>query len=458
MSHSVQMPALGESVTEGTVTRWLKSEGESGRGRRAVARGLDGQGRHRDPLAVRRGAGEDPGRQRTRPPPSAPISRSSATVPVPARVARRPAAAASCRRMARARRSRSRSRGRARRGGGTGRGPVHRDRDAGREADGRHRRLVRVRHLGHPAGDGRIGHRGHRHPLAQGRRRRGRAGRAAGRGVDGQGRHRDPLPVAGTLLEISVGEDETIEVGAQLGVIGDASAAPAKSEPEPEAEAAEAPKAEAPKAADRPPPPPPPAPTQSPNVDAPKGPAQQPAAQAMPPAQGPRGHLRHPGDPQARRRQRGRPGDRSRAPASAAGFAARTSWPPPMRPRPQQRRPAPAAAPGRALRRRRRQQPPVRACPSPTRRPAALIGTTQKLPQDPAVDRQEHEVRPGHRCAADHGDGGRRHPGRRAAGQGEVRLRRSGGRQPLVPAVLRQGRAGGGSRPTRWSTRRCPTT
>ena len=44
-----------------------------------------------------------------------------------------------------------------------------------------------------------------------------------------------PSPVAGTLLEISVGEDETIEVGAQLGVIGDASAAPAKSEPAAEA-------------------------------------------------------------------------------------------------------------------------------------------------------------------------------------------------------------------------------
>ena len=28
MSHSVQMPALGESVTEGTVTRWLKQEGD----------------------------------------------------------------------------------------------------------------------------------------------------------------------------------------------------------------------------------------------------------------------------------------------------------------------------------------------------------------------------------------------------------------------------------------------
>src|SRR5690625_2716728 len=29
MSDSVQMPALGESVTEGTVTRWLKSEGDT---------------------------------------------------------------------------------------------------------------------------------------------------------------------------------------------------------------------------------------------------------------------------------------------------------------------------------------------------------------------------------------------------------------------------------------------
>ena len=28
MTFSVKMPALGESVTEGTVTRWLKSEGE----------------------------------------------------------------------------------------------------------------------------------------------------------------------------------------------------------------------------------------------------------------------------------------------------------------------------------------------------------------------------------------------------------------------------------------------
>ncbi|MBK5249303.1 MAG: 2-oxoglutarate dehydrogenase, E2 component, dihydrolipoamide succinyltransferase, partial [Actinomycetales bacterium] len=29
MSQSVQMPALGESVTEGTVTRWLKAVGDT---------------------------------------------------------------------------------------------------------------------------------------------------------------------------------------------------------------------------------------------------------------------------------------------------------------------------------------------------------------------------------------------------------------------------------------------
>ncbi|WP_432562872.1 biotin/lipoyl-containing protein, partial [Kineococcus sp. SYSU DK003] len=29
MSNSVQMPALGESVTEGTVTRWLKNVGDT---------------------------------------------------------------------------------------------------------------------------------------------------------------------------------------------------------------------------------------------------------------------------------------------------------------------------------------------------------------------------------------------------------------------------------------------
>ncbi|GAB6986650.1 2-oxoglutarate dehydrogenase, E2 component, dihydrolipoamide succinyltransferase [Nocardioides pyridinolyticus] len=45
-----------------------------------------------------------------------------------------------------------------------------------------------------------------------------------------------PSPVAGTLLEIKVQEDETVEVGAELATIGDADAAPAQEEKEPEPE------------------------------------------------------------------------------------------------------------------------------------------------------------------------------------------------------------------------------
>jgi 2-oxoglutarate dehydrogenase E2 component (dihydrolipoamide succinyltransferase) len=44
-----------------------------------------------------------------------------------------------------------------------------------------------------------------------------------------------PSPVAGTLLEIKVAEDETVEIGAELAIIGEAAAAPDKqAEPEPE--------------------------------------------------------------------------------------------------------------------------------------------------------------------------------------------------------------------------------
>ncbi|WP_433686815.1 2-oxoglutarate dehydrogenase, E2 component, dihydrolipoamide succinyltransferase [Micromonospora carbonacea] len=52
-----------------------------------------------------------------------------------------------------------------------------------------------------------------------------------------------PSPVAGTLLEIKVPEDETAAVGADLAVVGSAGAAPAQ--PEPKAEPAPEPKAEA---------------------------------------------------------------------------------------------------------------------------------------------------------------------------------------------------------------------
>ncbi|WP_353651021.1 2-oxoglutarate dehydrogenase, E2 component, dihydrolipoamide succinyltransferase [Nakamurella sp. A5-74] len=51
-----------------------------------------------------------------------------------------------------------------------------------------------------------------------------------------------PSPVAGTLLEITVQEDDTVEVGGQLAIIGSAGAAPAeKSEPEPQPEPEPAP-------------------------------------------------------------------------------------------------------------------------------------------------------------------------------------------------------------------------
>ncbi|WP_306506643.1 biotin/lipoyl-containing protein, partial [Streptomyces sp. rh195] len=55
-----------------------------------------------------------------------------------------------------------------------------------------------------------------------------------------------PAPVAGVLLEIVVGEDETAEVGAKLAVIGAPGAAPAAAPAQPAAPAQEAPKQEAP--------------------------------------------------------------------------------------------------------------------------------------------------------------------------------------------------------------------
>ncbi|MGC5658947.1 2-oxoglutarate dehydrogenase, E2 component, dihydrolipoamide succinyltransferase [Micromonospora sp. WMMD723] len=63
-----------------------------------------------------------------------------------------------------------------------------------------------------------------------------------------------PSPVAGTVLEIKVSEDETAAVGADLAIIGAAGAAPAETKPEPKAEApkAQAPKAEQPKAEAKP--------------------------------------------------------------------------------------------------------------------------------------------------------------------------------------------------------------
>ncbi|ROR44783.1 2-oxoglutarate dehydrogenase E2 component (dihydrolipoamide succinyltransferase) [Kitasatospora cineracea] len=72
-----------------------------------------------------------------------------------------------------------------------------------------------------------------------------------------------PAPASGILASIKVGEDETVEVGAELAIIDDGSGAPAAA-PAPAAEAAPAPAAapvaEAPAAPPRPPRPRPPRP------------------------------------------------------------------------------------------------------------------------------------------------------------------------------------------------------
>ncbi len=84
-----------------------------------------------------------------------------------------------------------------------------------------------------------------------------------------------PSPVAGTLLSITVNEDDTVKVGGELGVIGDANAAPAaapKSTPPAAAPAPAAPPAAAPAPAEAPPAPAA-TPAQAPAVAADKPPA-----------------------------------------------------------------------------------------------------------------------------------------------------------------------------------------
>ncbi|MEU9061613.1 2-oxoglutarate dehydrogenase, E2 component, dihydrolipoamide succinyltransferase [Streptomyces sp. NPDC048430] len=111
-----------------------------------------------------------------------------------------------------------------------------------------------------------------------------------------------PAPVAGVLLEIVVGEDETAEVGAKLAVIGAPgaapAAAPAEAAPAPAAapaEAAPAPAAPAP-AAPAPAPAAPAAPAPAPAQAAPAAPAPAPAAPAQAAAPAPAAPAAHAGD------------------------------------------------------------------------------------------------------------------------------------------------------------------
>ncbi|MGM1059274.1 2-oxoglutarate dehydrogenase, E2 component, dihydrolipoamide succinyltransferase [Saccharothrix sp. Mg75] len=87
-----------------------------------------------------------------------------------------------------------------------------------------------------------------------------------------------PSPVAGTLLEITAGEDETVEVGGRLAVVGSGSPAPKAEAPKQEAPKQEAPKAE-PKAEE----PEPEAPKQeAPKAEAPKQEAESGEANGAP--------------------------------------------------------------------------------------------------------------------------------------------------------------------------------
>ena len=193
-----------------------------------------------------------------------------------------------------------------------------------------------------------------------------------------------PSPVAGTLLEITVGEDETIEVGAQLGVIGDASAAPAAA-PEPAPKAAEPkpePKAEAPK----------PAPTaEAPRAEAPKAEAPKPEApkaapkapaQAIPSAPVPEGTYVTPvirklaadsGVDLASVKGTGVGGRIRREDVVAAAEAAKAAAAEAAKPAPAAQSPAAPAAPAASA--------APSGAPKPDAAATSLIGTTQKVPR-----------------------------------------------------------------------------
>ena len=194
-----------------------------------------------------------------------------------------------------------------------------------------------------------------------------------------------PSPVAGTLLEISVGEDETIEVGGQLAVIGKAGAAPAAApapEPAPEpAKPAAPPAAPAQAAPPSPPTPPTPAaPPPPPPAAAPAAPP-APAAQAIPPARVPEGTYVTPvirklaadsGVDLSTVKGTGVGGRIRREDVVAAAEAAKAAAaaPAPAAPAPS----APAAASTPAA-------PAASGAPKPDAAATALIGTTVKLPR-----------------------------------------------------------------------------
>ncbi|WP_030251133.1 biotin/lipoyl-containing protein, partial [Streptomyces sp. NRRL S-455] len=165
MAVSVTLPALGESVTEGTVTRWLKAEGERVEADEPL-------------LAAPAPQAEQVAEPAPEPAPAAPSTEQAAPAPAPT------ADAAA--------------------GGGSAEGT-----DVVLPALGESVTEGTVTRWLKSVGDSVEAD----EPLLE----------VSTDKVDTE----IPAPASGTLLEIVVGEDETAEVGAKLAVIGEAGAAPA---------------------------------------------------------------------------------------------------------------------------------------------------------------------------------------------------------------------------------------
>ncbi|WP_405766408.1 2-oxoglutarate dehydrogenase, E2 component, dihydrolipoamide succinyltransferase [Actinacidiphila glaucinigra] len=268
MAVSVTLPALGESVSEGTVTRWLKAEGERVEADEpllevstdkvdteipAPASGILSSIKVAEDETVEVGAelaviDDGTGAPAAAPAPAAaeapaPAPVQEAPAPAPAPVAEAPAAAAPA--------------------------------PAAAPAGGAEGTPVLLPALGESVTEGTVT----------------RWLKSVGESVDADEPLLEvstdkvdteiPSPVAGTLLEILVGEDETAEVGAKLAVIGAAGAAPAAA-PAPAAPAP-APAAAAPAPAPVAPPVPAPAPAPAPVAPAP-APVAAPAPAPVTPA------------------------------------------------------------------------------------------------------------------------------------------------------------------------------
>ena len=330
MPVSVTMPRLGESVTEGTVTRWLKQEGDRVEVDEPLLEVSTDKVDTEIPSPGRRACSPASWSARTRRSRSAPSSRSSpATARTPVRLQRpaRPQPPLSDARRPRRRRSRPPPRP----------GPA-------------------------PAASPRPRRRQHRPPAGRGRAGAPASGTAVTMPALGESVTEGtvtrwlkqvgdtvevdepllevstdkvdteiPSPVAGVLLEIKVAEDETVPVGADLAVIGAAGGArPPRSDAGPRTRRPRPrrrprrPAAASPRPPHRRPPR-----RRRPHRHPPRPRRRRPPARRLGrrPTGGDARRLRDPAGPQARRRARRRPGDadrhRRRRPDPQAGRARR---------------------------------------------------------------------------------------------------------------------------------------